>query len=112
MVRKCIKEFEKAAYLKEPHPHALRHFCSTRLLRLGMSIRKIRLHFGHSDIAPTTRYAHMMGSEVQKEINELYSTMNSDIIPEQETAENKGIQKWVQIPTKSRNSREGEFDNV
>ena len=54
----------------------------------------------------------MMGSEVQKEINELYSTMNSDIIPEQETAENKGIQKWVQIPTKSRNSREGEFDNV
>lgn len=112
MVRKYIKELGIAADLKELHPHALRHFCATRLLRSGIDIRKIQIHLGHSDIASTTRYTHMMGSEVQKEINELYSTMENDVFPKSETAENKGVKKWVQIPTKSGNDEEGDVNDV
>ena len=76
-MKKFVKAAGKASGIIELHPHTLRHFCATRLLRSGIDIRKIQVHLGHSDIASTTIYTHLMGSEVQAEINEFYRGMKN-----------------------------------
>ena len=87
MLRKYMKQAGKASGVGELHPHALRHFCATRLLKSGIDIRKIQIHLGHSDIASTTVYTHHRGSDVYVEIHDLYINMK-----------NEGFQSWVQTP--------------
>ena len=87
MLRKYMKQAGKASGVGELHPHALRHFCATRLLKSGIDIRKIQIHLGHSDIASTTVYTHHRGSDVHVEIHDLYINMK-----------NEGFQSWVQTP--------------
>lgn len=50
------------------HPHALRHFGATRLLRTGVNLRKIQAHLGHSSITNMQIYTHLISSDVQAEI--------------------------------------------
>ena len=110
MVRKNVKEAGKKAGVEELHPHALRHFCATRLLKAGIDLRKIQIHLGHSDISSTTLYTHLMTSEVQKEINELYGSIDGDDFFLQETLRNKVSQSWVQIPKKIGLNMEAVYD--
>jgi site-specific recombinase XerD len=68
-----IKEAGKVSNVPKLHPHALRHFCATRLLKAGLNLRKIQIHLGHKDIQSTQRYTHMLDSEVQDEVFDYYS---------------------------------------
>ena len=110
MVRKHVKEAGKKAGVEELHPHALRHFCATRLLKAGIDLRKIQIHLGHSDISSTTLYTHLMTSDVQKEINDLYSSMGGGDFFLQETLKNKAFRSWVQIPKKIGLNKEAVYD--
>lgn len=75
IIRKEVKESGHAAGIDKLHPHALRHYCATFLLKNGVDLRKIQIHMGHSDIQSTTMYTHMISSNVQEEIYELYSSV-------------------------------------
>lgn len=73
IIRNEVKEAGVASGVDKLHPHALRHYCATFLLRNGVDLRKIQIHMGHSDIQSTTLYTHMISSAVQEDIYELYS---------------------------------------
>ncbi len=73
MIRKDVKQMGKMAGLGDLHPHALRHFCATRLLKAGIDIRKIQVHLGHASIQSTREYTHLLTSDVQVEIYNLYA---------------------------------------
>lgn len=75
VVRTFIKEAGKAAGVPELHPHSLRHFCATRLLKRGIDMRKVQIHLGHASIQSTQLYTHMMSSDIQAEIYEVYSSV-------------------------------------
>lgn len=68
-----IKEAERAANVPQLHLHAMRNFCATKLMKAGLDMRKIQIHLGHRSIESTQRYTHMMSSEVQGEVYEIYS---------------------------------------
>ncbi|MGC8506114.1 MAG: tyrosine-type recombinase/integrase [Thermoplasmata archaeon] len=68
-----LKQIGKFANLGDLHPHALRHFCATRLLKAGIDIRKIQVHLGHASIQSTQEYTHLLTSDVQVEIYNLYA---------------------------------------
>ena len=65
----------KAAGVERLHPHAFRHFGATRLLRACADLRKIQAHLGHSSITSTQIYTHLISSDVQAEIYEIYSNL-------------------------------------
>ena len=75
VIRNIVGEVGKAAGVKRVHPHALRHFGATRLLRAGVDLRKIQAHLGHSSITSTQIYTHLISSDVQAEIYEIYSNL-------------------------------------
>lgn len=73
MIRKDVKQIGRMTGQGDLHPHALRHFCATRLLRAGIDIRKIQVHLGHASIQSTQEYTHLLTSDVQVEIYNLYA---------------------------------------
>ena len=73
VIRTTIKETGNIAGIPQLHPHAMRHFCATRLLKSGVDLRKVQIHRGHISIGSTQRYTHLMSSEIQAEIYDLYS---------------------------------------
>ena len=73
VIRKLVKEAGIAAGVAQLHPHAMRHYCATRLLKMGVDMRKVQIHLGHGSIKSTQRYTHMLSSDVQGEIYDLYS---------------------------------------
>ena len=73
VVTQYVKEAGKASGSGYLHPHALRHYCATRLLRAGIDIRKIQVHMGHKDISSTQEYTHLLAQDVQTEIYNLYA---------------------------------------
>ena len=75
VIRNILNDVGKAANVKKLHPHALRHFGATRLLRAGVDLRKIQAQLGHSSIQSTQIYTHLISSDVQAEIYEVYSSM-------------------------------------
>ena len=75
VIRNIVSEAGKAAGVKRLHPHALRHFGATRLLRAGLDLRKIQAHLGHASIQSTQLYTHLISSDVQAEIYDIYASM-------------------------------------
>ena len=73
VVRKLVKEAGIASGVPQLHPHAMSHYCATRLLKMGVDMRKVQVHLGHGSIKSTQRYTHMLSSDVQGEIYDLYS---------------------------------------
>jgi len=71
-VRKVVKEAGKAIGLDWIHPHSLRHFFATNLLRNGVNIRVVQELLGHSDIGTTARYLHVIDDDLEAAI-ERYS---------------------------------------
>ena len=67
VVKKLITDAVKAAGVPQLHPHAMRHYCATRLLKMGVDMRKVQIHLGHGSIKSTQRYIHMLSSDVQGE---------------------------------------------
>ena len=86
VIRALIKEAGKAANVPQLHPHALRHYCATQLMKSGVDMRKIQVHLGHASIQSTQRYTHMMSQDVQAEIYEIYSRVREPDFFENEEA--------------------------
>ena len=53
-------------------PHTLRHYFVTRFLRSTGNIRLTQEAVGHSNIATTARYAHILDDEVKKAVKEAF----------------------------------------
>ncbi len=86
VVRSLVKEAGKAANVPQLHPHALRHYCATQLMKSGIDLRKIQIHLGHASIQSTQRYTHMLSQDVQAEIYEIYSRVREPDFFENEEA--------------------------
>ncbi len=67
-VRKVVKEAGKAIGLDWIHPHSLRHFYATNLLRNGVNIRVVQKILGHQSIETTARYLHIVNDDLQTAI--------------------------------------------
>jgi site-specific recombinase XerD len=49
---------------EQMHPHAFRHSCATYLLAQGMNLRQVQHLLGHSNVAATAIYAHVLESDL------------------------------------------------
>ncbi|MDA8142740.1 MAG: tyrosine-type recombinase/integrase [Thermoplasmatales archaeon] len=58
--------------MQQLHPHALRHFCATNLLKGGLDLRKVQVYLGHKDISSTVIYTHIRTEDVQDEVYKMY----------------------------------------
>ncbi|MEO6096702.1 MAG: integron integrase [Fibrobacteria bacterium] len=72
-VQKEIKRVrDKLGWVKTVSPHTLRHSYATHLLQMGYDIRTVQELMGHSDVATTMIYTHVlqsMGSRVMSPLD-------------------------------------------
>lgn len=65
-LRKIIKEIGKKAGVTWIHPHALRHFCATNLLRAGVNLKIVQEILGHEKLSTTEIYLHLTERDIVK----------------------------------------------
>jgi len=66
--RKDIKAVSRKAGMGWIHPHSLRHFYATNLLRHGIHVKIVQILLGHSNIKTTSRYLHAVEYDIRKAI--------------------------------------------
>lgn len=66
--RKMVKREGRMAGIDQMHPHALRHWCATRLVRCGVNLRAVQVHLGHASISTTQLYTHLSAEEAAREV--------------------------------------------
>lgn len=76
-VRKMVKRMGIRAGIKDMHPHALRHWCATRLVRSGVNLRSVQIHLGHASIATTQLYTHLSSVDAAMEVNRAFEQLYS-----------------------------------
>ena len=52
-------------YVKDVHPHTLRHTFATDLYRTTKNIRLTQKALGHSDLSTTMIYTHLVDDELE-----------------------------------------------
>ncbi len=68
--RKDIKEVARKAGVGWIHPHSLRHFYATNLLKHGIHVKIVQIILGHSNIKTTSRYLHAVDYDIRQAIEE------------------------------------------
>jgi len=68
--RKDIKIVARKAGMGWIHPHSLRHFYATNLLKHGIHVKIVQILLGHSNIKTTSRYLHAVEYDIRKAIKE------------------------------------------
>lgn len=63
-----ISSWAKKAGCRQIHAHSLRHHFGTELARKGANARTIQRLLGHSDLAVTQRYIHVVGKDLRDAI--------------------------------------------
>jgi site-specific recombinase XerD len=76
--QKRVQAVCKRCELQGVNVHALRHTFATRLMEQNVPIRTIQNLLGHSSIATTERYFHVLDDEKRKAIHRM-----SDFLPSQ-----------------------------
>ena len=62
----------EAGIIKKITPHMIRHSIATHYLNNGMDIRKIQSFLGHSSLASTQIYTHLITDDQREERNKLH----------------------------------------
>jgi integrase/recombinase XerD len=62
--REYFKPVCRKAGVSWIHPHSLRHYYATMLLRNNVNVKIVQLILGHSDIKTTSRYLHMLEDDI------------------------------------------------
>ncbi|MBA7526119.1 Tyrosine recombinase XerD [subsurface metagenome] len=62
----------EAGITKKITPHMIRHSIATHYLNAGMDIRKIQSFLGHSSLASTQIYTHLITDDQREERNKLH----------------------------------------
>ena len=76
--RKMIKREGRRAGIEQMHPHALRHWCATRLVRSGVNLRAVQVHLGHASVSTTQLYAHLSAEEAAREVTGAFESVFSE----------------------------------
>lgn len=76
-VRKMIKREGRRAGIEQMHPHALRHWCATRLVRSGVNLRAVQVHLGHASVSTTQLYTHLSTEEAAREVTGAFESVFS-----------------------------------
>jgi integrase/recombinase XerD len=77
LFRRYFKEVVRVAGVGWMHPHSLRHYYATMLLRNGINVKIVQLLLGHSDIKTTSKYLHMLDNDI---FNAVQKTSFDDLL--------------------------------
>jgi site-specific recombinase XerD len=77
-VRKMVKREGRMAGIEQMHPHALRHWCATRLVRSGVNLRAVQVHLGHASVSTTQLYTHLSTEEAAREVTGAFDRVFSE----------------------------------
>ncbi len=71
LMRREFKEAARIAGLPWIHPHSLRHYYATTLLKNGVNVKTVQILLGHSSLATTSRYLHITETDIDKAIRDV-----------------------------------------
>lgn len=73
-VQVIVRRFGEAAGIKGPHhPHRWRHTYATHLLRSGVDVVVVRDLLGHTDVATTSIYLHLLRDDLRDGVERGFS---------------------------------------
>jgi integrase/recombinase XerD len=71
VMRREFKAVAKDAGIPWIHPHSMRHYYATTLLKNGVNVKTVQILLGHSTLVTTSRYLHITEMDVDKAIRDV-----------------------------------------